>query len=478
MGIRYSFKFVLHGPGHLSTIIRRRAKSDCKLFESHFSDYNGQLRPYSHLKEVYLKINALIDSMFTAKELDLPEEKLKSQTISRIILIYIFFLLMSLPVSVLLPHSSEHQLLISTGTVLWIMGSYLAFQLTKGKSYKVGASLFAVISSVSVLTALLIDQSAIVFISATPFLLIPLIVSFLYGEFKSSLCLAFFILCLIAVMPFITQEINLELIVAPFTFSALTSALLIVAHHQRNVEKKILVKERERSLHDMRLRSMGELTANIAHQMGTPLTVIEMAIENARENFMVGKTDQALAQLQITEDTIFKSKQFIDTLKNLYQPQKINHGTCTLAWIISQVRLFYGPRLAEQRVVLTGPSEYLHEDIPIPGEDLLQCILNLVDNGLHALKGQANASIKLSLKKNEQLLTLIYSDNGPGIQKVHATQIFDPFFTTKDQGEGTGLGLTITQAILRRHGAEISVMHGHLTGAAFKIDFKLPRLSN
>ncbi len=316
-----------------------------------------------------------------------------------------------------------------------------------------------------------IDQSPAVFISTTPMFIIPLLVSYLYGNLRSSIILSLLILSFTLAFPLISSSVRFEFIIGPLVYLTMSFGILVVAHFQRKVEKKLLTGERERSIHDMRLRSMGELTANIAHQMGTPLTVIEMAIENARENFKAGQVDQAIKQLQISEDTIFRSKRFIETLKSLYQPQQVGHGSCTLSWLISQVRLFYGSRLAQGKVVLTGPSEYLHEPIPIPGEDLLQCILNLVDNGLHALKGQANASIKLNLKKEGGELTLIYSDNGPGIKPEHKDKIFDPFFTTKDQGEGTGLGLAITQAILRRHQAEIGHMPDSGVGATFKIEF-------
>ena len=345
-------------------------------------------------------------------------------------------------------------------------------KLAAGPSYRKAASLFGLLCSLSVFVTIFVDQNDLVFISTAPFFVLPLIVTYLYGELRASIYISIGLGCLLLATPFLGHTISLEMIVAPTLLLLLTTGFLAVAHYQRLVEKKVLSKERERSLHDMRLRSMGELTANIAHQMGTPLTVIEMAIENARENFAQGRFEQAMGQLQVTEDTIFKSKRFIDTLKNLYQPQQVTHGSCNLSWIISQVRLFYGPKLAKQRVVLTAPSENLHQDIPIPGEDLLQCVLNLVDNGLHALKGQANASIKLTLKCEEEALILIYSDNGPGIAQAGRDKIFDPFYTTKDLGEGTGLGLAITQAILRRHDAEITLVRESGTGASFKIVFK------
>lgn len=371
----------------------------------------------------------------------------------------------------MLPGSSTHQILFSFTTILWILGSLYALYMANSKNYRKAAGLFGLICTFSVMVTVFIDQSIGVFFSTTPMFIIPLLVSYLYGNLKSSILLSLFILSFILSFPFLSSTIKFEFIIGPLVYLTTCFGILIVAHFQRKVEKKLLTAERERSIHDMRLRSMGELTANIAHQMGTPLTVIEMAIENARENFKAGQIDQAIKQLQISEDTIFRSKRFIETLKNLYQPQKVSHGTCTLSWIISQVRLFYGPRLAQGKVVLTGPGEYLHEPIPLPGEDLLQCVLNLVDNGLHALKGQANASIKLSLKKEEHGLTLVYSDNGPGIKAENQSKIFDPFFTTKEQGEGTGLGLAITQAILRRHQAEISLMPDSGAGATFKIEF-------
>jgi signal transduction histidine kinase len=86
-------------------------------------------------------------------------------------------------------------------------------------------------------------------------------------------------------------------------------------------------------------------------------------------------------------------------------------------------------------------------------DQLRQAFTNVLANAVQALRGQGQ--LLLSTEEQEGILTIKISDSGPGIPKHHLSKVFDPFFTTKGQGQGSGLGLTVAQRIVKKFGGDI-----------------------
>lgn len=106
-------------------------------------------------------------------------------------------------------------------------------------------------------------------------------------------------------------------------------------------------------------------------------------------------------------------------------------------------------------------------------DELNQVWTNLVTNAYHALKGRADARIRISVRPARLLdapaIAVSVTDNGPGIPEKVLPRIWDPFFTTKDQGEGSGLGLGIVKGIVEKHHGRIDVTTSGEGGAEFTV---------
>jgi len=104
--------------------------------------------------------------------------------------------------------------------------------------------------------------------------------------------------------------------------------------------------------------------------------------------------------------------------------------------------------------------------------ELNQVWTNLLHNAVDAMDGKG--TIVIRTRKDGDGIAVEIEDDGPGIPAAIQERIFDPFFTTKPPGVGTGLGLHITQSIVRKHGGRI-----RLESAPGKTKFEvwLPRLS-
>jgi len=105
--------------------------------------------------------------------------------------------------------------------------------------------------------------------------------------------------------------------------------------------------------------------------------------------------------------------------------------------------------------------------------DIAGIFMNLIQNSIYWLESiSSKRKIAVEIVQNGQILSVLFSDNGPGIKKENADKIFDPYFSTK--ADGIGLGLTIAGELVLEYDGELSLVdNGPLDGATFRIDFKI-----
>jgi signal transduction histidine kinase len=132
-------------------------------------------------------------------------------------------------------------------------------------------------------------------------------------------------------------------------------------------------------------------------------------------------------------------------------------------------------RLVKRHVTLRwGPQCEAAQILGNDGE-LQQVFTNLMLNALEAMNGQPGGELRLSAESDADKVTVVVEDNGPGIPAAVLDRIFQPFFSTKIGQGGTGLGLSVTHGIVRRHGGDIRVESQVGRGTRFTI--ALPRLA-
>lgn len=100
--------------------------------------------------------------------------------------------------------------------------------------------------------------------------------------------------------------------------------------------------------------------------------------------------------------------------------------------------------------------------------ELNQVFMNLIVNALQAMPGGGRLCISGQRQTNGQIV-LCFRDSGCGIPQAVIGRIFDPFFTTKPVGQGTGLGLSVSYNIIKRHGGQITVESVEGQGTAFTL---------
>ena len=138
-----------------------------------------------------------------------------------------------------------------------------------------------------------------------------------------------------------------------------------------------------------------------------------------------------------------------------------------LATVVDQSLQLLDARLRDEQVSLvlhlTRPAWMRGDAIRLE-----QVLINLLRNALDAMHGKPCKRLEIRLQADEQLWRLSVIDNGGGIAEEHLSQVFDPFFTTKPVGDGLGLGLAVSFAIVHESGGRLSVENGD-SGAVFTL---------
>jgi len=206
-----------------------------------------------------------------------------------------------------------------------------------------------------------------------------------------------------------------------------------------------------------KLAVIGQMSAGINHELNQPLMAIRGYADNARKFLKLDKertVDENLDEIaQLTErmaKILHPLKEF--SRKSSGQPQRV-----PVSALRAGVLAILYPRLEKSKVEVDWPES--QQDHFVSG-DLLrleQVMVNLIANAMQAVEAETAPKIVIAqqLTTNRQLLISV-RDNGPGIDEEKLTQIFEPFFTTKKEGQGLGLGLSISQRIIEDVGGQLS----------------------
>ena len=219
----------------------------------------------------------------------------------------------------------------------------------------------------------------------------------------------------------------------------------------------------EQVLKSERLAALGQLVAEVSHEIKNPLVMIG---GYARQLLRSAPDPKGQAKLQIIVDEVRRLETLIGELRDLYRPKALNLETIDMAVLLKEVRelIQEEARKKQIEVVLDIPPA----PVMVEGDKdkLKQVILNLSRNGMEAMDQGGKLTVRAQCLEDQVEVTV--SDEGPGIPDPELDKIFVPFYTTKKQG--TGLGLSVSKRIIEEHrGCSFSLASGRDKGAVAKI---------
>lgn len=202
-----------------------------------------------------------------------------------------------------------------------------------------------------------------------------------------------------------------------------------------------------------KLASVGQLTAGIVHDVKNPLAVIKGIAEELAEES--GGDEFTVNGLETIRDSASKANTIVTDLLKFARQSTPETQTRDMRSTLESVF-----RLTEY--LIRKGNVTLVPDLPLTAvmamydaQQIEQVLINLVTNAVQAMP--EGGTLDVSLKETEDNLVITMRDSGEGIPEENIGRIFDPFFTTKPEGEGTGLGLSVSYGIISRHRGLIEV---------------------
>ncbi|WP_295473854.1 ATP-binding protein [uncultured Pseudomonas sp.] len=239
-------------------------------------------------------------------------------------------------------------------------------------------------------------------------------------------------------------------------------------------ELERLVQERTRDLRtaqeglvqSTKLAALGQMSAALAHEINQPLTAQRMQLATLRLLLDQGRIVDAGKILAQLDQQLTRMAALTGHLKTFARksPDGLRERL-DLANVVDQALLLLDTRLREEQVEcvlhLARPAWVRGDAIRLE-----QVLINLLHNALDAMRGQPHKRLEVRIEAQGEQWQLSVADNGSGIANEHLGSLFDPFFTTKPVGEGLGLGLAVSYAIIHSLGGQLSARNGE-QGAVF-----------
>jgi len=254
---------------------------------------------------------------------------------------------------------------------------------------------------------------------------------------------------------------------------------LLLSEHRRRQLAEVQSRQRMAELaHVNRFSTAGELTASIAHEINQPLGSILANAETAQailksQSPDIAKLPDIVELKDIVNDILHddqRATEVIRRMRSLLKKAPFEQKQFDLNEVVRETIKFLSSLAVGRKLELVGVIT--PEALPILGDriQLQQVILNLVMNGIEAMRDSEDRIISIRTSRIENFAQLSVSDRGSGIPEDKLKEVFEPFFTSK--AEGMGMGLSIARTIIEAHHGQISANNRDHGGASFRI--KLP----
>jgi signal transduction histidine kinase len=226
---------------------------------------------------------------------------------------------------------------------------------------------------------------------------------------------------------------------------------------------------RERLIHGERLAAIGEMAANLVHELKNPLITIGGFAGRLLKGLPNKSREHNYADTIVKE--VSRLEKMLSDILAFSRKPTICYSACDLREILQDCFNTCNTTLEDQGINLSAHIENVHWPLLGDAHQLKQVFLNLILNACEVMPdgGRINVYVNMAAQENRSVMVRI-TDTGGGIPPEMLSQIFNPFFTTKRHG--TGLGLAIVSRILLNHNGRINAANEG-SGAVFTVTLPL-----
>ncbi|TDF34648.1 GHKL domain-containing protein [Alteromonadaceae bacterium M269] len=309
------------------------------------------------------------------------------------------------------------------------------------------------------------------------------------------------------------QVSHICITVTDATATAVTQLRLKQISNRLNKEKKEqqrlidkLEETKNQLLQSEKMASIGQLAAGVAHEINNPVGFIKSNFASLKSyaediNSAIGKYNDIIRTLE--NEVVYES---VDNINNEHDVEFVLEditslltesfdGISRIEDIVKSLKHFsradtnqwektdINQGIEETLKVVAHELKYIAEVEKNFGElppveclpmQVNQVLVNLLVNAGQAIgPDKSDGKITITTQHKNQYVAIVISDNGKGINEENLVKIFDPFFTTKAVGQGTGLGLSLSYNIIKKHSGDITVESALGKGTSFTISLPI-----
>jgi signal transduction histidine kinase len=243
--------------------------------------------------------------------------------------------------------------------------------------------------------------------------------------------------------------------------------------HEKNAAlaqlNRLLVDLRRENASKVRLATLGQLAAQLAHEIGTPLSSVSGHLQLAllQRELPAGLRDR----LEVASREIVRIgkivRDYLDSTRSLEPERK---PTPLRRLLVEAIEVSRGVDPAPRAAIGLELDDDALELVTDPGL-LRQVVINLLSNAVDAVERGGDVTVRARSDGDQVMISV--TDTGGGIAPDDLRRIFEPFYTTKGRGKGTGLGLAICRELTTALGGTIDVESAPGRGSTFAL--RLPR---
>ncbi len=219
-----------------------------------------------------------------------------------------------------------------------------------------------------------------------------------------------------------------------------------------------------------KLAAIGELAANVAHEINNPMTsILGYATLMLEENAEAVPHPDYLKTIQ---SEALRIRETVRALLDFSRQRDFMMERMDVTQVVKDTLALVRRHAALSNIAV---EEYYEADLPLVDTDVPQCkqvFLNLITNALDAMPG--GGTLTVTAAREAEFVRIDVADSGAGIPPANLDKIFDPFFTTKPAVKGTGLGLSVSLGIVQSHGGTIEVRSEVGKGSVFSVKLPIP----
>lgn len=282
-------------------------------------------------------------------------------------------------------------------------------------------------------------------------------------------------------------NIQLEKLVLDRTSALLASNKELEIQKNKAIEAfEALKKSHARLMQSEKMASLGMLTAGVAHEIKHPLNATTANMESIPR--IIDHFSERMHQSQVAEPIIegfygiqkeikalieaseLGIKRTTDVMADLCAFARADEPIMVMADLNRNIDSTLNLLSSEIRSNITVIKEYgeIPQLLCHPGK-INQVLMNVLINAIHALQTRPESSITIKTESENDAITIHIKDNGPGMTEEVRNKLFTPFMTTKAEGMGSGLGLFISNNIIKEHRGKITVLSELDKGTEFVI---------